>query len=106
MRVDESKAGKSIAAFIILKGDSYVGKIQAHFGDSRVTVNVWSWTGEESQYAESSASGYGYDKLTAALSKSGVTFDGLPIYDHCQSKDVPGGIAGLEARGFKVIQAI
>ena len=44
-RVEETKAGQSIAAWIILSPDNrYIAKIQAHYSDSGVvTVNLRSF---------------------------------------------------------------
>ena len=78
--VVDTAAGKSLSAWIIMRGKKQVGKVQAHFGNSRVTVNVWDFTKEES-FQSSSASGYGYDKLTSAL--SGLTVGGIRLSDHC-----------------------
>ena len=74
-------AGSSISAWIIMRGKKQVGKVQAHFGTSRVTVNVWDYTGD-CDVQKSSASGYGYDKLTSAL--SGLTIAGIKLTDHCE----------------------
>lgn len=83
--VDETKAGKSIAAWIVIAPDNkLVARIQAHFSDSgRVTVNLWNWGHDESEpcYQEGSAGGYGYDKLTAALNH--MIVDGLELTNHC-----------------------
>lgn len=82
-RVDETKAGKSISAFVIISPDNkLIGKVQAHYSDTgRVTVNLWNW-GEGEVYQEGSAGGYGYDKFTAAI--RGMIVDGHELTNHCQ----------------------
>jgi hypothetical protein len=59
------------------KGDE-VATVRAHFGNSRVFVNVFC---RKDGFQYGAASGYGYDKLTAAL--SGLTIDGHKLTDHC-----------------------
>lgn len=107
-QVRETKAGKSISAWVVLKGTRHVATVQAHFSDSgRCTVNVWNIgesaekcakangkTGERDyrEYAlmRGSAGGYGYDKFTAAL--SGLWIDGHAMTDHCgMAKKPPKG---------------
>ena len=81
--VRETAAGKSISAYVIMKGARHVATVQAHFSNGgRCLVNVWHTDGREMQHA--SAGGYGYDKFTAALS----------------------GLKYLEAIGYRVIAAI
>lgn len=90
-QVRETQVGKSIKAYVILnrKGE-YVAKVQAHFADSgRVTVDVWD---ANRPLQQGSASGYGYDKFSAAL--SGLTIDGHTMSDHC-------GVAKNPPRGRK-----
>lgn len=82
IRVTDTKAGRSISAYIILnKRDQHVATVQAHFADSgNVSVNVFDMTGKrDTQYG--SASGGGYDKFTAAL--AGLVIDGHTMADHC-----------------------
>jgi len=109
--VRETKAGKSISAWVIhnSRGD-YVATVQAHYADSgRVLVNVWQSESaylrsfaavsdgidmkaektsraahDEYQFQYASAGGYGYDKTVAAL--SGLIIDGHPLTDHCGSR--------------------
>lgn len=79
-RVDQTKAGKSIAAWVVLKRGKMVAKVQAHYADSgRLTVNVFDFA---SDIQTGYASGWGYDKLPAAL--SGLVIDGVQLYDHCE----------------------
>lgn len=97
--VRETAAAKSISAWVILKGSRYVATVQAHFGNSRVLVNIWQH-GEEMQ--SGTASGYGYDKLTAAL--AGLKIDGHELTDHCSrlgAPKPPKGNAGLFPRDYK-----
>lgn len=77
--VRETAAGKSIRAIVIMKGARHVATVQAHYGSSRVLVNVWHNDGTPMQ--SGTAGGYGYDKFTAAL--SGLSIDGHTLTDHC-----------------------
>ena len=83
-QVRETKAGKSISAWVILKDGEQVAQVQAHYSDSGV-VQVDCWAAPEWGLMQGKASGYGYDKLTAAL--SGMVIDGQRIYDHCASDE-------------------
>ena len=92
MRVTDTKAGKQVSALIILDPEGkYVAKVQAHHGASRVTVSTWVFldpeTDQRTDYCEGSASGYGYDKFTSALSATGMTVRGIKVYDHAQSSE-------------------
>lgn len=70
------------SAWIILKKDKVIAKVHAHFGGSRVVVNIYNWgKGTEDCFQKGSASGYGYDKLTSAL--SGLIIDGISLNNHC-----------------------
>jgi hypothetical protein len=83
--VTETAAGQSIAAYVILKKNAMVGKVHVYYNTKSggVTVNAWDYTREES-FMKSHASGYGYDKFTAAV--SGMLFDGHTISNHCGVK--------------------
>lgn len=76
-QVREMAAAKSISAYVILKDGRHVATVQSHYGDGRCMVDVWPEHGELQQ---STASGYGYDLFTAALSHH--TIDGVKLYDH------------------------
>ena len=81
-QVRETAAGKSISAWVVLKNGKEVATVQAHYGQSRVMVDVWDY-GKELQQGH--AGGYGYDKFTAAL--RGLIIDGQTMYDHCGQND-------------------
>lgn len=68
------------SAWIILKAEKIVGKVQAHFSSSVVTVDVWDFSKDES-FQQNKSSGYGYDKLTAAI--AGCTIDNIILSNHC-----------------------
>lgn len=97
--VSETKAGKSISAYVIMKGRRHVATVRVHYGDTgRVLVNVFQddddaakrtakATGTVEIFQEASANGYGYDKLNAAL--AGLWIDGHQITDHCERQIVP-----------------
>lgn len=79
-QVRETKAGKSISAWVVLdKKNKVVANVQAHYSDSgAVTVDVWTPNGELQQ---GRASGWGYDKTVAAM--RGIIIDGITLTDHC-----------------------
>src|SRR5690606_40033340 len=87
-RVDETAAGKKIAAYIVTdKKGKRVGMIRAYHAGVCL-VNVWSWTDpDNSQYGEARAGGGGYDRFTAALARTGITFGKFPIFDHCHQDE-------------------
>lgn len=118
-RVNETAAGRSIGAWVILdKKGRMVAQVHAHYGNrGKVTVDVLNfgddnhartaqamgytlddtgriatfngkatrWAGEwpynVSNVQSRSASGYGYDKTTSAL--SGMVIDGVRLTNHC-----------------------
>jgi hypothetical protein len=97
--VRETKAGRSIAAWIVTNGrGELVANIQAHFSDSGgVTVNAWDMATDGVQIGR--ATGYGYDKLTAAL--AGMKIGGHTLSNHCEvQKKKPRG-APLFPRDYK-----
>lgn len=109
--VSDTKAGRAIAAWIVLSpAGNVVGKINAHYGDSgTVTVDVWDWdpnregSPDHVIFQQGRAGGYGYDKLTAALSGLAICGHTFTYHGH---GDGPAGLYGLEAKGYKVVQAI
>lgn len=89
-QVRETNAGKSISAWVILKNGVHVATIQAFYGDSgQVSVDVWHTApivdGSFPELQQGYASGYGYDKFTAAL--AGMTICGVLMTDHCATND-------------------
>jgi hypothetical protein len=105
--VRETKAGKSISAYVILKGGKQVGTCLVHFSDGGTClVNLFQSdkaaersaaaaknakrTARDYCFQSASAGGYGYDKFTSAL--SGMWFDGHELSDHCgKNKKPPKG---------------
>jgi len=108
--VRETAAGKSIRAMIICKGARKVATVQVHYGSGGgVLVNIWQepdaakrsadarakagkpFKAEEYRSAgafqQAKSGGYGYDKLTAAL--SGLIVDGHEMSDHCSRNGAP-----------------
>ena len=91
--VSDTNAGKSVSAYVILKRHHHVATIRAHFSDGGVClVNVFnhgrSKSAEKLPFQSGKASGYGYDKFTAAL--SGLEIDGHKLSNHCEfSKPLP-----------------
>lgn len=104
--VRETAPAKSVSATVIMKGARHVATVQAHYGSSRVLVNVWqeseayrkSFTKAHNApttdseldraayelfaFQQGTASGYGYDKFAAAL--SGLIIDGHTMGNHCE----------------------
>lgn len=84
--VRETKAGKSVSAWVVLKRHKQIATVQAHYSDGGTTlVNVFNYgkskSAETHPFQSATAGGYGYDKLTAAL--SGLVIDGHELTDHC-----------------------
>lgn len=67
--VTNTKAAKSISAYILMRGSDVVGKILVHHGDSRTFCNVWidDYVSKGNYCLYGSASGYGYNKENAAI---------------------------------------
>ena len=77
-----SDKSNTSAWLIFCEDGKLIGKVHALFSTSgTVRVQVWDW-GTDKPVQEGKASGYGYDKLTAAL--SGCTIDGITLTDHCE----------------------
>ena len=95
--VRETRAAKSIKAFVIMKGARHIATVQAHYGDSRVLVNVWLNDGTPMQ--NGTASGGGYDKFTAALSC--LKIDGHVMSGHCGTSLKPPKVLGYFPVDYK-----
>jgi hypothetical protein len=111
--VEETAAGRMISAWIILdKHGQEVAVVRAYHGNSRVLVNIYQRDnasarslkakGDSRHFQHSHARGYGYDKLTAAL--SGHWIDGHKLTDHCSREGAPKLPKGCETYpdGFKI----
>jgi len=82
--VNDTNAGKSISAYVILNRKGvHVATVKAFHGNSCL-VNVHDFNGE---FQHATASGYGYDKFTAAL--SGMTIDGHEMSNHASHDGAP-----------------
>lgn len=114
--VNETKAGKAISAYVIMKGRRHVATVRSHYSDTgRVLVNVWQDSDAVQRCAvkakmsekkkaydhflfqHASAGGYGYDKFTAALSHMWI--DGHQLGNHCARQIVPSK-EGVFPAGF------
>lgn len=124
--VSETKAAKSISAYVILRNGEYFGKIQCHHGESRCIADVWlgefncgkrpydTLDGEYTQFlAEGSASGYGYNKEAHAIADAISKFkfiDEQPTdlfdYQAIAKLESCGPRALEDILGVTVIQAI
>lgn len=107
-QVRETKAGKSVSAWVVLKRHRHIATIQAHYSDGgTVIVNVFNHgknrSAEKLPFQSGHAGGYGYDKFTAAL--AGLEIDGHKLTNHCQVNRKPKtGLYSREAtapRGFQ-----
>lgn len=80
-RVQDTKAGQELSAWVVInKKGEFLSRIQAHYSSrGTVTVNVENMDGSGMQIGR--ASGYGYDKFTAAI--SGLNVAGVEITNHC-----------------------
>lgn len=108
--VHDTPAAKALSAWIILKGSHPIATVRAAYGSGGgVLVNIYQHgdtvlartakvlrandpklAGEDYQVAgfqSARASGYGYDKLTAAL--RGLVIDGVILTDHCSRLGAP-----------------
>jgi len=103
--VGDTKAGKSIQAWIILdKRGREIACVRSHYSDGGAClVNVFNY-GETNKSAKTkgfqsaTAGGYGYDKFTAALSR--MEIDGIKLGNHCEySKKPPAN--GVWPKDFK-----
>ncbi len=121
--VTDTSAGKSIAAFVIMKGERHAANVTAYYSESAVYVNVDNFDPANDNIPldrlYGSASGYGYDKFTAAL--KGMKVDGIKAV-----KGMPGvwpanwsdelqdyasyyyavGLDRLAALGYRVIKVL
>jgi len=119
-RIYETAAGKSLSAWVILKGSRVVAVVRAHYGNSgHVTVEVTqreaaylrceaaqakllkrALRSREAAYNQwalqrASAGGYGYDKLSSCLSR---------IFDGCPDAGRSSCYRWLEDQGYVVIE--
>ena len=76
--VNDTKAAKSISAYILMRDSEVVGKILVHHGESRTFCNVWidGYASKGNYCLYGSASGYGYNKGNAAIAKAIGSIDG------------------------------
>lgn len=98
--VCDTAAARSLSAYVILKRGQFVTTVTAHFGYPRVIVNVGAHGDQMVQTA--SASGYGYDKFTHAL--SGLVIDGHKMRDHCAHDEASAKV--MRAYGAAVRKAL
>ena len=106
--VRESAAGKAISAWTITNGrGECLAKVQAHFAPSGgVRVDVFN-SGRDVQHG--SAGGYGYDKLTAAL--SGLVVAGHKLAGHCEvglrpPRGLPGFPPDYRRKGYQTANSM
>lgn len=68
-RVQETKSAKSISAYVILRKNKFIGKIQVHHGEGRTFCNIWidDYACKTNLMLYGSASGYGYNKENACI---------------------------------------
>ena len=102
--VRESAASKAISAWIVTnRRGECLAKVQAHFAQSgRVSVDVFDAGSGVVQHGR--AGGYGYDKLTAAL--SGLVVAGHTLADHCEvglrpPRGLPGFPPDYRRKGYQ-----
>lgn len=105
--IEQSAPAKKLSALVVLTQDGkrLAARIHIRYSDQRVQVDIYNY--EEQKFATGCAHGGGYDRLTAALAASGVTFAGEPFYDHGHVPDgARAGIDDLARRGFLAYQAL
>lgn len=99
LRKCENTSWNRAGAYIILKDGKFTGKIKVSYPkDGAGTLKVFLWD-FENELQIGSASGYGYDKLSAAL--EGMKFKDIVLTDHPQN-----WTRQLESAGYEIIQAI
>ena len=105
--LDKAEAGpwKRAAAFIVLRGSEHVATVRVAYpadGAGRLRVFVWSddAEGKANRIQAGSATGYGYDKLSAAM--HGMTIAGVRL----DCNGTGGQWRQLREAGFTVIQAL
>lgn len=80
------------AAVVIRTADAkLVARVFTHYEESTVTVTIYNYgeRDEDDKFVQTGrASGYGYDKRTAAM--AGMKIDGIEITDHCARRDEDG----------------
>jgi hypothetical protein len=84
--IRDTKAAQAIDVYVIMKGARHVATVQAYWSALTLLVNVWHPRGA-CEMQRGKASGYGYDKFTAAL--SGLVIDGHTMADHCGKRLKP-----------------
>lgn len=73
------------SAYVILRGKKLVANVHVAYprdGAGTLRVEVWGHSDKAPRFQSATASGYGYDKFTAAL--SGLTIDGHTLTDHSE----------------------
>ena len=100
-RVENGPAWSRCAAYVVLSPfNGKWGKIKvAYPADGAGPLHVFAWDCEGSGLYYGKASGYGYDKLSAAL--CGMKWDSLTFTDHPTNWEMQ-----LRKAGYTVIQAI
>ena len=75
--VDDAKGREVARVYVAFPAD----------GAGRVVVDLWDWNNPDQakRHQRGTASGYGYDKVTAAL--RGMVVDGIQLHDHCGTDD-------------------
>lgn len=99
----DSPAWKRCRAFLVDHADGReVGRVYVAFpadGAGRVSVEVWDYAKSyPNARTVRTASGYGYDKVTAAL--SGQSIDGITLADHCHQDDETRKLLAEMPTGF------
>lgn len=80
--VRDTKAGQSISAWVVTdKRGLELATVQAYYAPSG-GVQVTVYDRKHGKPQQGRATGYGYDKLTAALSH--LTINGLELVNHCE----------------------
>lgn len=85
--LEDYRACQRISTFVIVKNNECWGKVIVLYpndGAGLLRVQLTDWTDERKGDAvkQASASGYGYDKVQAAMSQ--LEFAGRKIYDHSE----------------------
>ena len=97
---------KTLKAYIILHPNKEIaGYVHLRRGSSgAVQADVYEIKDHSRKLVhQRKATGYGYDKETAAL--SGAVLHGIRLYDHCEKAGEPSGLNCLEKAGFIILDS-
>ena len=109
-RVQETKSAKSISAYVIMRKNKFIGKIQVHHGEGRTFCNIWidDYECNGIYCLHGSASGYGYNKENAAIANAIASITGRWDWSNKKKryvhKAVKFDVSALESSGPRALE--